>query len=179
MHVFLQSLVYKSLLITDSESLFQTTPLGSLAQTEVTLIRQLGNEKVSEKNKVPLIEMKCLFLISDLVAEGKYQLAEVPGKYLTRYVKCFSSFGLLVSQCSRCVSPEKQGQFNWWNAVSATDTHTYKCSHSPSYNNTESNLEPQWLGNEELILKPILNSSCHAWVSLLPLQADHPLFWGY
>ena len=38
--------------------------------------------------------------------------------------------------------------------VLLTDTHTYKCSRSPSYNNTESNLEPQDLGHEELIVKP-------------------------
>lgn len=37
--------------------------------------------------------------------------------------------------------------------VLLTDTHTYKCSRSPSYN-TESNLEPQDLGHEELIVKP-------------------------
>lgn len=50
-----------------------------------------------EKQSPTYQKWSAFVLISDLVAEGKYQLSEVPMKYLTRYVKCFSLFGLPVS----------------------------------------------------------------------------------
>lgn len=100
MHFCLQSLVFKPLAISIvSKSLLHTAQhlLGSFAQTEITLLRHLGDKKAQKKTKSHFSKMKCS--PSHFRSGGRRELAfrdphEISDKICEMF---FSFFGLPVS----------------------------------------------------------------------------------